>query len=468
MSVENKSLLGWGIVGTPAGRQQVGYGVDKQLNLAKTFDLVQDIGGCLIDPRQNDEPLYRLSYLTQNDISVVGVAEYRSIFEQGQTRAGTYFGSFIETVNSQVDEKNIPTLLSALAHLSFFQFENFIDPDKRAYIQSINGVEIQAPHEKLDEIAQGLTTLTPNYLTQTLQNGDVYIHCQKGEAEETLKLLLKTGVFYRYKQIFFSESQYISAQIQRKRVEQISFQQLQAITNGNQPWLKEISYLRSAIGKLQADKKQIETDKLNLQKNQAQMVAQELQEKEAQLQKVVSQYEQRAIHAEQQLQAMNTFTVLGQQIYGLYDEQRAKLENTELPQKKEQTLVVEQLSSIKSQIASLNHRLAQPQAVAKEGSAEDNTVMAWIFGVLSLILLVILLGNLVWGMFISTDKTISEKEFITYQKLQKDVPSLTEEKEALAQQVSELNKDKKRLEAIEDKWNQCVQADKKDKENVCK
>ncbi|STO54757.1 Uncharacterised protein [Canicola haemoglobinophilus] len=419
MSIENKKYLGWGIVGTPAGRQQVGYGVDKQLNLAKTFDLAQEFGGCLIDPRQNDEPLYRLSYLAQNDISVIGVAEYRSIFEQGQTRAGTYFGAFIETVNFQVDDKTIPTLLSALAHLSFFQFENFIDPDKRAYTQSINGVEIQAPHEKLDEIAQGLTTLTPNYLTQTSQNGDVYIHCQKGEAEETLKLLLKTGVFYRYKQIFFSESQYISSQIQRKRVEQISFQQLQAITNGNQPWLKEISYLRSAIGKLQADKKQIETDKLNLQKNQAQMVAQELQEKEAQLQKVVSQYEQRAIHAEQQLQAMNTFTVLGQQIYGLYDEQKAKLEGIVLPQKKEQDQILEAISSIKNAVASLKmdvNRLNQPQTTENEEKHEDNTVLTWIFGIFSLILLLIFLGNLVWGMFISTDKTISEQDYKkTYQ-----------------------------------------------------
>ena len=409
-----------------------------------------------------------MSYLTQNDISVLGLAEYRSIFEQGQTRAGTYFGSFIETVNSQIDDKTIPTLLSALAHLSFFQFENFIDPDKRAYTQSINGVEIQAPHEKLDEIAQGLTPLVANYLTQTPQNGELYIHCQKGEAEETLKLLLNTGTFYHYKQIFFSESQHISAQIQRKRIEQISFQQLQAINNGNQPWLKEISYLRSAIGKLQVDKQQIEADKLNLQKNQAKMVAQELQEKEAQLQKVVSQYEQRAMQAEQQLQATNVFTALGQKIYGLYDEQRSKLENIELPQKKEQALVFEQLSSIKSQIVSLNHRLAQPQAVAKEEPAEDNTVMAWIFGVLSLILLVILLGNLVWGMFISTDKTISEQDHKEYLQLRKEIPTLTQEKEVLAKQISELNKDKKRLEAIEDKWNQCVQADKKDKEKICK
>ena len=468
MSIDNKKYLGWGIMGTPAGYQYSSDGADKQLNLVKAFDLVQEFGGCLIDPRQDDVPLYRLSYFLLNNIPALGISEYRSIFEQGQNRTGTFFGSFIETVNFQVDEKNIPTLLSALAHLSFFQFENFIDPDKRAYTQSINGVEIQAPHEKLDEIAQGLTTLTPNYLTQTSQNGDLYIHCQKGEAVETLTLLLKTGVFYRYKQIFFSESQHISAQIQRKRVEQISFQQLQAITDGNQPWLKEISYLRSAIGKLQADKKQIETDKLNLQKNQAKMVAQELQEKEAQLQRVVSQYEQRAMQAEQQLQAMNTFTVLGQQIYGLYDEQRAKLENTELPQKKEQTLVVEQLSSIKSQIVSLNHRLAQPQAVAKEEPAEDNTVMAWIFGVLSLILLVILLGNLVWGMFISTDKTISEQDHNEYLQLRKEIPTLTQEKEVLAKQISELNKDKKRLEAIEDKWNQCVQADKKDKEKICK
>lgn len=75
------------VVGTPSGRQQVGYGADRQLNLAKNFDLPQEFGSCLIDPRQSDEPpLYRLSYFTENKNSVLGIATYYSIFEQGQTR----------------------------------------------------------------------------------------------------------------------------------------------------------------------------------------------------------------------------------------------------------------------------------------------------------------------------------------------------------------------------------------------
>lgn len=43
MSIDNKKYLGWGIVGTPSGRQQVGYGADRQLNLAKNFDLPKNL-----------------------------------------------------------------------------------------------------------------------------------------------------------------------------------------------------------------------------------------------------------------------------------------------------------------------------------------------------------------------------------------------------------------------------------------
>lgn len=448
MSIENKKYLGWGIVGTPAGRQQVGYGVDKQLNLAKTFDLAQEFGGCLIDPRQNDEPLYRLSYLTQNDISVVGVAEYRSIFEQGQTRAGTYFGAFIETVNCQISERTVPTLLSALWDLSAYQFKNFIDPNKRAYTQSINGVEIQAPEEKLDEIAQGLTPLVTNYLTQTPQNGDLYIHCQKGEAVETLTLLLKTGVFYRYKQIFFSESQHISAQIQRKRVEQMTFEQLKAIGADNQPWIKEVGHLRAIAGQLKEAKVKLESHIRHLESNQQQIVEQQLKSKEMEYQRQVQHYQQKAAQAEQKVQDMNTFTVLGQKLSKLYEDNREQLVNSELPLKKERDPVVEevrmlmngQMSALKMEI----NRLAQAQQQEVEPQ-KSSSVLTWIFGALSAVLLAILLGNVVWNSFISDDRTISENEYKKYQKYVEEKPKLDEAKNNLESEKSKLEKANKDL-----------------------
>ena len=57
-----KQYLGWGLVGTPAGRQFTSDGIDEQLKLGKTaFELAQDLGGCLPSPKSDDnEPLYTL------------------------------------------------------------------------------------------------------------------------------------------------------------------------------------------------------------------------------------------------------------------------------------------------------------------------------------------------------------------------------------------------------------------------
>ena len=114
-----KQYLGWGLVGTPAGRQYTNNGIDKQFNLGKTaFELGQDLGGCLPSPKLGDDaPLYALISRTEQNVSLLGFAEYFSIYEQGQTRAGTYFGSFIEAANASFSPNSIKDIFSGLRQL---------------------------------------------------------------------------------------------------------------------------------------------------------------------------------------------------------------------------------------------------------------------------------------------------------------------------------------------------------------
>ena len=286
-----KQYLGWGLVGTPAGRQFTSDGIDKQLKLGKTaFELAQDLGGCLPSPKSDDnEPLYALVSRIEQNATILGFAEYFSIYEQGQSRAGTYFGSFIETANASFSPNSIKDIFSGLRQLSIYQTTHFIDNEKKAYHTSITGKTFEAP-KALDKIQ--LVAPVKNSITKTPPSDFLFIHCQKDEALKVAEYLIASGLYYQYKDIFFTENEHISAQVRKKKRLQISSAQLFSLDVFVSPYKSEIHYLRSDIQEL-SKKYQDAINKIKrLNEEQEQIINKKVQEQEALFQQQVNKIEE--------------------------------------------------------------------------------------------------------------------------------------------------------------------------------
>ena len=286
-----KQYLGWGLVGTPAGRQFTSDGIDKQLKLGKTaFELAQDLGGCLPSPKSDDnEPLYALVSRIEQNATIWGFAEYFSIYEQGQSRAGTYFGSFIETANASFSPNSIKDIFSGLRQLSIYQTTHFIDNEKKAYHTSITGKTFEAP-KALDKIQ--LVAPVKNSITKTPPSDFLFIHCQKDEALKVAEYLIASGLYYQYKDIFFTENEHISAQVRKMKRLQISSAQLFSLDVFVSPYKSEIHYLRSDIQEL-SKKYQDAINKIKrLNEEQEQIINKKVQEQEALFQQQVNKIEE--------------------------------------------------------------------------------------------------------------------------------------------------------------------------------
>lgn len=207
--VENRKYLGFGIIGAAKGRQYSSAGVDKQVKFAEHFDLNQIYGGVL-PPHQEDQlnsVLYRLTYKETAQGKILGIAEYRSAGEMGQTRPGSYLGAFIESVQTKFTAQN--ALFSALFKMSQYQFNHFIDKKEVRYNAMIDGQPFDAPEAELDEIANQLQSLGRKF-TLLSKTEDLYIFLRSdNELVIVLDTLLENNLFYLYENIYFSTSQYI-------------------------------------------------------------------------------------------------------------------------------------------------------------------------------------------------------------------------------------------------------------------
>ncbi|BCB66481.1 hypothetical protein CGSHi3655_01547 [Haemophilus influenzae 3655] len=286
-----KQYLGWGLVGTPAGRQFTSDGIDEQLKLGKTaFELAQDLGGCLPSPKSDDnEPLYALVSRIEQNATILGFAEYFSIYEQGQSRAGTYFGSFIETANASFSPNSIKDIFSGLRQLSIYQMTHFIDNEKKAYHTSITGKTFEAP-KALDKIQ--LVAAVKNSITKTVSSDFLFIHCQKDEALKVAEYLIKSGLYYQYKDIFFTENEHISAQVRQMKRLQISSSQLFSLDIFVSPYKSEIHYLYSYIQELSKKYQDAINEIKRLNEEQEQIINKKVQEQETIFQQQVNKIEE--------------------------------------------------------------------------------------------------------------------------------------------------------------------------------
>ena len=286
-----KQYLGWGLVGTPAGRQFTSDGIDEQLKLGKTaFELAQDLGGCLPSPKSDDnEPLYALVSRIEQNATILGFAEYFSIYEQGQSRAGTYFGSFIETANASFSPNSIKDIFSGLRQLSIYQITHFIDNEKKAYHTSITGKTFEAP-KALDKIQ--LVEPVKNSIIKTPPSDFLFIHCQKDEALKVAEYLIAKGLYYQYKDIFFTENEHISAQVRQMKRLQISSSQLFNLDVFVSHYKSEITYLHSYIQELSKKYQDAINEIKRLKEEQEQIINKKVQEQKALFQQKVNKIEE--------------------------------------------------------------------------------------------------------------------------------------------------------------------------------
>ena len=385
-----KQYLGWGLVGTPAGRQFTSDGIDEQLKLGKTaFELAQDLGGCLPSPKSDDnEPLYVLVSRIEQNATILGFAEYFSIYEQGQSRAGTYFGSFIETANASFSPNSIKDIFSGLRQLSIYQMTHFIDNKKKAYHTSITGKTFEAP-KALDKIQ--LVTPVKNSITKTPPSDFLFIHCQKDEALKVAEYLIASGLYYQYKDIFFTESEHISAQVRQMKRLQISSSQLFSLDVFVSPYKSEIHYLHSYIQELSKKYQDAGNEIKRLNEEQEQIINKKVQEQEALFQQQVNKIEEeknKLLEEANQMRKLAGFgrTELSEFAKGIISEVSPAIDQR-IDQRLDKKLTEFSLKISSAIKSATDNVMLPPQKVSKPGWIILSGILGFIVIVLSILLI---------------------------------------------------------------------------------
>ena len=385
-----KQYLGWGLVGTPAGRQYTNNGIDKQFNLGKTaFELGQDLGGCLPSPKLGDDaPLYALISRTEQNVSLLGFAEYFSIYEQGQTRAGTYFGSFIETANASFSPNSIKDIFSGLRQLSIYQMTHFIDNEKKAYHTSITGKTFESP-KALEKIQ--LVAPVKNSITKTASSDFLFIHCQESEALKVAEYLITSGLHYQYKDIFFTESEHISAQVRQMKRLQISSSQLFSLDVFVSPYKSEIHYLHSYIQELSKKYQDAINEIKRLNEEQEQIINKKVQEQETLFQQQVNKIEEeknKLLYEADQMRELAGFgrTELSKFANGIISEVSPAIDQR-IDQRLDKKLTEFSLKISSAIKSATDNVMLPPQKVSKPGWIILSGILGFIVIVLSILLI---------------------------------------------------------------------------------
>ncbi|MGY4674658.1 hypothetical protein ACWIVU_02035 [Ursidibacter arcticus] len=466
---QNLQLLGWGIVGTPKGRQQIDEGVNKQFNVS--FDLSQEFGACLPPPHQsNNDVLYCLNSKAVDKYWQLGLAEYHSIFEQGQTRSGTYFGAYINVINATFGEDNLDKLFAKVRSLSIFQYTRFIDANSRSYKESINGKSIPSQEAELTIIADSLQPLPPNVLKTSPQE-TLFIYCETKQVIETLKHILTTRLYYQYKQIFFSDSEFISSQMKKKKIDFMSGNELIALRMFvplyEQRLINEITEKKQVMSELQKTKQ-------NQEIHIKQEVNNRVEEYKQKSQQEIQSYSQRAEQAVQeqqrlaeQLQSAEFLAKLGHTLVNTVANNAEALGKANLAQFADRELE-KKVADMQISINMLPAKLAQQKRSAEVSyqpvESNDNGIyrlFTFIFAGTSILFLLIA----ILGFFFNAPSSAEIKNTPEYSELNKQKNEIESSNTELKKELDNLRQEKKHLEEI----NQRICGDESTKDiKLCK
>lgn len=224
---QNIPPIAWGLIGSSNGLQTSVAGIDLQLKQAAIFDLPSNIAVVLPSPETQERiPLYCVSRVKVGQYQLNAIAQYVSVKQQGSHRSGTFFGSFIYSVNSTFRDNSAAYLRQSLFGLSKYQLDNFIDANTNAYKTDIK--DKACPKlSKFEIIVDALQAAQPSILSQSNET-IIFIdasNIEQGE-EETLSLILSLGLNNFHDHIYFSESKNICNKFKQIDANYFTFEQI--------------------------------------------------------------------------------------------------------------------------------------------------------------------------------------------------------------------------------------------------
>ena len=224
---KNIPPIAWGLIGSSNGLQTSVAGIDIQLKQAAIFDLPSNIAVVLPSPETQERiPLYCVSRVKVGQYQLNAIAQYVSVKQQGSHRSGTFFGSFIYSANSTFRENSAAYLRQSLFGLSKYQLDNFIDINTNAYKTDIKD-KVCPKISNFEIIADSLQATQASILSQ-FNETIIFIdasNVEQGE-EETLSLILSSGLNNFHDHIYFSESKSICNKFKQIDAIYFTFEQI--------------------------------------------------------------------------------------------------------------------------------------------------------------------------------------------------------------------------------------------------
>lgn len=224
---KNIPPIAWGLIGSSNGLQTSVAGIDLQLKQATIFDLPSNIAVVLPSPETQERiPLYCVSRVKVGQYQLNAIAQYVSVKQQGSHRSGTFFGSFIYSANSTFRENSAAYLRQSLFGLSKYQLDNFIDTNTNAYKTDIKD-KVCPKLSNFEIIVDSLQTTQASILSKSNET-IIFIdasNIEQGE-EETLSLILSSGLNNFHDHIYFSESKNICNKFKQIDANYFTFEQI--------------------------------------------------------------------------------------------------------------------------------------------------------------------------------------------------------------------------------------------------
>lgn len=255
--IQSKNIppIAWGLIGSSNGLQTSVAGIDLQLKQASIFDLPSNIAVVLPSPETQERiPLYCVSRVKVGQYQLNAIAQYVSVKQQGSHRSGTFFGSFIYSANSTFKENSAAYLRQSLFGLSKYQLDNFIDANTNAYKTDIKD-KVCPKISNFEIIIDSLQATQASILSQSNET-IIFIdasNIEQGE-EETLSLILSSGLNNFHDHIYFSESKNICNKFKRIDAIYFTFEQISKLKGVYKELLVTFNNEKNKVKKCEMEK----------------------------------------------------------------------------------------------------------------------------------------------------------------------------------------------------------------------
>ena len=258
---KNIPPIAWGLIGSSNGLQTSVAGIDLQLKQATIFDLPSNIAVVLPSPETQERiPLYCVSRVKVGQYQLNAIAQYVSVKQQGSHRSGTFFGSFIYSANSTFRENSAAYLRQSLLGLSKYQLDNFIDTNTNAYKTDIKD-KVCPKLSNFEIIVDSLQATQASILSKSNET-IIFIdasNIEQGE-EETLSLILSSGLNNFHDHIYFSESKNICNKFKQIDAIYFTFEQISKLKGVYKELLVTFNNEKNKVKKCEIEKEDVKKE----------------------------------------------------------------------------------------------------------------------------------------------------------------------------------------------------------------